>query len=106
MFQTKVVQKIKTHILRSIMFFENLAVYEIMRKNVIESGRPQTKIWRRHIACRIPKATKTLSEYVILITIPLQQSLHGCVGMLFTKPDLPSAHDMKMTPRQSKHVAG
>ena len=44
-FQTNVVQKIKTHILRSIyFFFENLAVYEIMWKNIVESGRPQMKI--------------------------------------------------------------
>jgi len=33
MFQTKVVQKIKTHILCSVtFFFENRAVYEIMWK--------------------------------------------------------------------------
>jgi len=30
MFQTKVVEKIKTHILCSVFFFENRAVYEIM----------------------------------------------------------------------------
>jgi hypothetical protein len=30
MFQTKVVEKIKTHILCSVTFFENLAVYETM----------------------------------------------------------------------------
>ena len=32
MFQTKVLEKIKTHILCSITFFENRAVYEIMWK--------------------------------------------------------------------------
>jgi len=31
-FQTKAVEKIKTHILFSITFFENLAVYKIMWK--------------------------------------------------------------------------
>jgi len=30
MFQTKVVEKIKTHILRSVTFCENRALYEIM----------------------------------------------------------------------------
>ena len=82
MFQTKVVEKIKTHVLRSITFFENRAVYETMRKNFAQSGRPQTKIRRRRIACWIPKATKTLSEYVILITIPLQQCLYGRASVL------------------------
>ena len=32
MFQTKGVEKIKTHILCSVTFFENRAVYEIMWK--------------------------------------------------------------------------
>jgi hypothetical protein len=43
MFQTKVVEKIKTQILNSIIFFyfENRAVYVIMRNNTVERGRPQ-----------------------------------------------------------------
>ena len=53
-------------------FFENLAVYKIMWKNIIEPGRPQMTIWRMRIACGIPKATKTYSEYVILLAFPLQ----------------------------------
>jgi len=35
MLQTKVVEKIKTHILCSVTIFENSAVYCIMWKNVI-----------------------------------------------------------------------
>ena len=69
--------KIKTHILCSVTFFsENRAVYEIMWKNLVERGRTQMAIWRMRIACWIPKATNTHSEYVILITFPLQQWLH------------------------------
>ena len=41
----------KTQILCSVTFSENLAVYEIMWKNIVERGRPQTTIWRMHIAC-------------------------------------------------------
>ena len=69
MFQTKVVEKIKTHILCSVTFFspENRAVYEVMSKNTVEPGRPQMAIWRMCIACWIPKATNTHSVYVILI---------------------------------------
>jgi len=44
--QTKVAQKIKTLILCSILFFsENLAVFEIMWKNVLEPGRPQMTVF-------------------------------------------------------------
>ena len=82
MLQTKFVEKIRTHILRLTTYLENLVVYAIMLKNVIESGRPQMKIWRRRIACWIPKATQTLSEYVIFIAIPLQQWLHGRASIL------------------------
>jgi hypothetical protein len=42
-------------------------IYEIMWKNVVELGRPQMIIWRMRIARWIPKATKTHTEYVILI---------------------------------------
>jgi len=44
MFQTKVVQEIKTCILCSITFFQNHAVYEIMWKNIAQPGRPQMTI--------------------------------------------------------------
>jgi hypothetical protein len=47
-----------------------------MWENIVERGRPQMKIWRMRIACWIPKATKTHSEYVILIAFRPQQWLH------------------------------
>jgi hypothetical protein len=40
MFQTKVVEKIKTHISYSITLSENSAIYEIMWNNMVEAGRP------------------------------------------------------------------
>ena len=43
MFQTKVVEKIKTHILCSVNFFsENRAICEIMWENTAQLDRPQT----------------------------------------------------------------
>ena len=40
-----IVEKIKTHILCSIIFFsENPAVYEIIWKNTVQSDTPQTTI--------------------------------------------------------------
>ena len=70
MFQTEIVKK--THILCSITFFflENRAVYEIMRKNIVERGRSQMTIWRMRIVYWIPMATNTHSEYVIIIAFP------------------------------------
>jgi hypothetical protein len=70
MLQTKVVEKSETHILFSITFIFNHAVFEIMWENVVERGRPQTTKWRMRIACWIPKATNTHTGCVILISPP------------------------------------
>jgi hypothetical protein len=62
MFQTKVVEKIKTHIMCSVTFFKNRAAYDIIWNNNVEQGRPQTTIWLMRIACWIPKATNTHTQ--------------------------------------------
>ena len=84
MFQTKVVEKIKTHILCSVtfLFFENRAVYEVTRKNIVEAGRPEMTIWRMRIACCVPNATNIHSGYVVLTVFPRQQLLHERDSML------------------------
>ena len=73
-----------THSVFSNIFFslENLAVYEIIWKNIVDQARSQTTVRRMCIACWIPKATDTHSEYVILIAFPLQQWLseHGSMS--------------------------
>jgi len=58
------------------LFYDNVAVYGIMWKNIVEPGRPQKTKWRMRIECWIPKDINTHSEYVILIAFPLQQWLH------------------------------
>jgi len=63
-------------------FFEIHAIYEKMWKNTVEREKPQVTIWRMRIAYWITKATNTHSEYVILITFPLQQWLHQQVSIL------------------------
>jgi len=64
MFQTKVVEKIKTHILYSVtFFFDNPAFYEIMWKNIVERGRPQI-LRRMRVTCWLPKATNTRAKVV------------------------------------------
>jgi len=82
MFQTKFVEEIITHILCSIIFCFNCPAYEIMCKNIVEPDRTQMTIWRMRIACWIPKATNTHSQYVILITFPLQEWLYEDTSML------------------------
>ena len=56
-------------------FFENLVIYEIIWKNIVEPDRPQMTIWRMRTARWIPKATHKHSEYFILVAFPLQQWL-------------------------------
>ena len=41
MFQTKFVEKIRTHFIFSNFFSENRAFYEVMWKKSVEQGRPQ-----------------------------------------------------------------
>jgi len=43
------------------------------------------KIWRMRIACWIPKATNTHTEYAMRIAFPLQQWLHERVSLLRNK---------------------
>ena len=88
-FQTKVAEEIKTHTLCSIFVFLNRAVFEIMWKNVVEWDRLLT-IRRMIIACWIPKATDTHSQYVTFTAFPLQQRLNERAWMLrYTYVDCP-----------------
>jgi hypothetical protein len=62
-----------THFVFSNFLPENRVVYEIMWKIVVQPDRPQMTILRTRIACWVPKATDTHSEYVILTAFPLQR---------------------------------
>jgi hypothetical protein len=53
MFQTKVVEKIKTSILCSITFSENRAVYDIVWRNIVEPDRPQMTLVIQHALCML-----------------------------------------------------
>jgi hypothetical protein len=50
-FQTNFVEKIRTHILCSVKFFENHAFYEIMWKNILERSRSQMAM--AHARCML-----------------------------------------------------
>jgi hypothetical protein len=65
MFPTKIVEKIKTHILYSVTFIsENRAVYDIIWKNIVDRAKPQITIWRVRVARWILKATNTHTQVV------------------------------------------
>jgi len=44
MFQTKVVEKIKTHILCPVDFFWTCAIYEVVWKNMVEQDKTQMTV--------------------------------------------------------------
>jgi len=71
MFQTRFRENQNTHFVFSnfFFFFENRAVYEIMCKSIVEPDM--------RIACWIPKATNTHTEYVILIAV---HCYNGCTN--------------------------
>jgi hypothetical protein len=74
MFQTKNGKECQnTNFIFSNFLKKNLAIYELMWKNIVEPDRPQITIWHICIAYWVPKATNTHSEYVILIAFPMQQ---------------------------------
>ena len=72
-FQSKVVETIKTH----ISFFRNFFFQKSchLRNNVEKHGtfgQSQMTTWRTRIACWLTKTTDTHSEYVIRIAFPRQ----------------------------------
>ena len=57
-----------THfVFTNFFFLENHAVYDTTWENIVKMGMPQMTIRRTRIACWIPKATNTHSEYVTLL---------------------------------------
>jgi len=82
MLQTNAAEETITHILCSYLFPWKSCIYEIMWKNIVEPDRLHVTLWRMRIACWIPKATNTHSQYVILIVFPLQHWLHERASVL------------------------
>jgi hypothetical protein len=63
-------------------FLRKSCLHEIMWKIIVEPDRQQLKIWRMLIACWIPKAIDTHSQYVTNIAFPRQQCLHERTSIL------------------------
>jgi hypothetical protein len=53
-----------------------------VEKGLQRGVKPQMIIWRMRVACWIPKAIKTHSEYVIIIAFPQEQWLYESASML------------------------
>ena len=75
MFQMKLQRKSKHTFLFTNFFSENLAVYEIVSKNMVEPERPQMTLWRMRVAyCRstatrmhLPARTFPRTEIYVLL---------------------------------------
>jgi hypothetical protein len=52
-----------SHFVLNNPFFRNCVFCEIMLKNIVESGRPHTIIWRMRIVCWVTKTSNTPRMY-------------------------------------------
>jgi hypothetical protein len=84
MFQTKVVEKIKTHILCSITLFRKSCLLwdNVKKYGTVRQATDDNIIRRMRFACWITKATYVHSEYAILIAFRRQQWLRECASVL------------------------
>ena len=72
-----------THFMfNNFLFSKNHTVYKKMWRITLERVKLRKKIWCTRIACWLPKATDTHSEYVMLIAFPLQQWLRERAWMI------------------------
>jgi hypothetical protein len=80
MFQTKVVQKIKTHILSSITFFfrKSCRLWDNLEKYVVEPDRRDNLARAR---CMLSTQGYRHKHFVILTAFPLQKWLHQRTSM-------------------------
>ena len=87
MFQRKVVEKIKTHILFPITFFSQILPLRDNVKNYCRAWQAtdDSITPRMRIACWITKAVNTHSEYATIFAFPLQQWLHERAAVLVTR---------------------
>jgi hypothetical protein len=83
MFHKNVEEKINRHFMLSNFFRKAYLLLDNVEKYCTAGkATDDNLIWRMRIACWIPKATDTHSEYAILIIFPLQQCLHESASIL------------------------
>jgi hypothetical protein len=81
MFQTKFVEKVKTHISCSIIFSPLKLRHDLEKHGRAMQTTDESTMRDKGIACWVNEATNALSEYVIIIAFPLQQWLHESTSM-------------------------
>jgi hypothetical protein len=104
MFQAKVVQQIKTHILCSMTFYwKSCHLCDYVNKcGTARQVTDDNTIRRMRFACWIPKATDTHSGYVILIAFTLQHCLTN--GKPFSRVCFLNSLPLKMWHKLSRNV--
>jgi hypothetical protein len=92
----KDVEKIKTHILRSVEFLprKSCLVWDNVEKCCTARQATDDTIWRMPFACWITKARDTHPEYVIFIGFPLQQWLPERASINLTEVQLYGANNV------------
>jgi len=81
MFQTKVVEKIKTHILCSIVFlFKNCGIYKTLEKYCRAGQATVDSMAHTHFML---DTGYTHRDYVMLIAFPLHHWLDECTSVLY-----------------------
>jgi hypothetical protein len=83
MVHTKIVEKIKTHILRSVNLSENPAVYAIMYRNILQSRTGHR--WQNntaHAYCRLDTKGYEHTLRICNTSFPLQHWWYECASML------------------------
>ena len=90
MFETKVVEKTKTHFVFSNFFFENVGVYGALWKNMVEPDRPQI-IYHSASALHagyLRRQTLRICKIYCLFTAAVVTRTHLSITFLLTVPVL------------------
>ena len=66
MCQTNIVEKIKKHVLCSVIFFQKFAICYVMWKNTVTI---QMTMWHMCIACYVPTATDTYTQIMYYLLL-------------------------------------
>ena len=72
----------RTHFMFRNFFRQSCFFFTVEKCGRAEQATEDNIIWRMRIACWIPQATDTHSEYVILIAFPQQRRLHELPSIL------------------------
>jgi hypothetical protein len=74
-------ENINTYFMLNHFFFLKIVPFMRRWKNMVQPDRPQMTIWRKYIACWIPKATNTNLEYITPTFFLRQQLLNKSASM-------------------------